>query len=106
MNFKDYLSKLPIPGNKTEHQENYFSLYITQTNVTATIWTIHQNNLTILNSASSHFDNTEGFHSEKTHHSLIEAANFCLDEALADIMPEPSQLLFGIPEEWLHQENI
>lgn len=94
------LDKLPknIPFlSKPEESEYYFALIIGFSHVTASVWGIERGKLEILSSS------TQPYHSDE---DLTEASNYALDEALGSFQPEPEQVLFGVPETWLMDENI
>lgn len=97
MKFLDSLSKyLPFP-KKEETGEYYFGLNIGATIVCGCVWGIRSGKLHIISSSKTAYE------SEK---DLIEAANFVLDEALADFQPEPTKILFGVPDDWLADEDL
>ncbi len=106
MNFLDKLPKLPFLSPKPEQTENFFALNIDFDKVTASIWTVYESRLHVLNTAVAPYQNGDDFESEESMNSLVEAANLSLDESLTDIMPEPTKLLFGVPDIWLEDENI
>lgn len=97
MNLKDLLPKsLPFTKPK-ETFEYFFALNITQDNVEGAVWGIEGNKLVIINSAS---------HKYETEADLVKAANYALDEALADFQPEPVKVLFGVPDAWLQDDDL
>ena len=90
------LPNLPFLS-KQESGEYYFALIIGFSKVTAAVWGIERGKLEIVSSS------TQNYHSDE---ELTEAANYALDEALGAFQPEPEQVLFGVPETWLQDENI
>lgn len=90
------LSSIPF-FSKQETAEYYFALTISFTKVTAAVWGIERGKLEIISSSTQSYHSTE---------ELTDAANFALDEALGAFQPEPEQVLFGVPESWLQDENI
>lgn len=106
MKFNDLLSKLKSLVPRKKITENFFSLNIDLDTVTAAVWTINQNRLVILNTARATYQNGDDFKSDKSILSFIDAANYSLDAALANITPEPTKLLFGVPDVWLEDDDI
>jgi hypothetical protein len=97
MKFLDnILSVLPLP-KKSAPEEYYFGLNISSTMVYGCVWGIRSNKLHVISSSKTVYE------SEK---DLVEAANFVLDEALADFQPEPSKILFGVPDDWLADDDL
>ncbi len=106
MNFLEKLPKFPFLSQRTTPSENFFALNIGLDKVTAAVWTIQGDHLQVLNTAIAAYQNGDDFKSEQTLNALIDAANLSLDEALANIAPEPVKLLFGVPDSWLEDENL
>lgn len=97
MNFKDLLPKsLPFSKSKQEF-EYFFALNITQNLVEGAVWGIEGNKLVVINTASHKYESED---------DLVKAANFALDEALADFQPEPTKILFGVPDAWLQDDDL
>ena len=90
------LNSLPIP-KKNEPVEYYFGLNISPSTVYGCVWGIRSGKLHVLSSSKTVYE------SEK---DLVEAANFVLDEALADFQPEPTKILFGVPDDWLADDDL
>lgn len=100
------LDKLPksLPFlQKNETREYYFSLNIGTQKITAAVWGISGKQLEIVNIGEYLFK-AEQSHINYEH--LIEGATVALDKALADFEPEPTQILFGVPDNWLQDENL
>jgi hypothetical protein len=107
MSLFDKLPKLPkISGKKETPRENFFALHVGFEEVTGAVWSMQGNRVYLLSTANSKYQDGDDFKSDKSQKSLIQAANQSLDEALADITPEPDKLLFGVPDAWLVDENI
>lgn len=104
MGFLDYLSKF-LPTSKPKVQaEYYFGLNIKHGMVTGSVWGIEGSKVRIISFVNRKFHEGEDF--SENPHSLIEAANIALDEALADFTPEPEKILFGVPDSWLQDEEL
>lgn len=104
MGFLDSLSKL-LPQKKDAIQsEYYFGLNIRQGHVTGSVWGIEGGKVRIISISERKFASGEDV--SENPHSLIEAANIVLDEALADFQPEPEKVLFGVPDSWLADEEL
>jgi hypothetical protein len=98
MSFLDKLPfDLPFLKNKSS-EEFYFALNIDKHQVEAAVWGILGKKLEIISFAFADYHGTE--------ESLIESANIALDEALADFQPEPTKVLFGVPEAWLQDDDL
>ncbi len=90
------LNVLPFP-KKAEPEEYFFGLNISSKMVYGCVWGIRSGKLHVLSSSKTVYE------SEK---DLVEAANYVLDEALADFQPEPSKILFGVPDDWLADDDL
>ncbi len=94
------LDKLPksLPFSKpTVKQEYFFAVNIGSTEVTGAVWGIEHKHLQLISSVSMNY---------QAEADLIEAINQVLDEALADFQPEPTKVLFGVPDSWLQDDNL
>lgn len=97
MQLPDFLSKILPNGGNQELGKYYFALNIGSNEVEGAVWGIEGVEMRLLRTAKARFeDETE----------IIEAANLALDDALADFLPEPTQVLFGVPDSWLQDENL
>lgn len=96
MSLFDKLSDL-LPLKKSDSSEYYFGLNVTAESVYGCVWGIRGGKLHIVSSSKTAYE------SEK---DLIEAANYVLDEALADFQPEPTKILFGVPDSWLADDDL
>lgn len=104
MGFLDSLSKFLPTQRKQVQAEYFFGLNIKHGLVTGSIWGIEGNKVRIISFKDRKFSE-EGDISESPH-SLVEASNIALDEALADFQPEPEKILFGVPDSWLQDEEL
>lgn len=87
-----------IPKFKSEEKaEYYFALNIEPEILEASVWGVERKKLRIINTS------TQKYQSED---ELTRVANFVLDNALADYTPEPSKILFGVPDSWLQDEDL
>lgn len=100
----DYLSKILPSKRKENPSEYYFGLDIRHGFVTGSVWGIEGGKAKIISLVHRNFHPAENF--PESAHSLIEAANIALDEALADFQPEPEKILFGVPDSWLADEEL
>lgn len=104
MGFLDSLSKF-LPTRKPQTQaEYYFGLNIKHGLVTGSVWGIEGNKVRIVSFIDRKYHEAEDI--SENPHSLVEAANIALDEALADFQPEPEKILFGVPDSWLQDDEL
>ncbi|MBI2011344.1 hypothetical protein HYS91_01115 [Candidatus Daviesbacteria bacterium] len=96
MSFLDKLPKLPFFSPKSSENEYFFALNIDQTQVQASLWSLENNQLKLVNIALANIEDGK----------LIEAANLSLDETLGALEIEPSKILFGVPDSWLQDDNL
>lgn len=104
MSIFDNFSKFLPSTNKKIQAEYYFGLNIKQGLVEGSVWGIEGGKVRIVSAAKRKFHAPENL--SENPHSLIEAANIALDEALADFQPEPEKILFGVPDFWLADEDL
>src|SRR3989344_3973756 len=101
MNIFDKLSSLipsiPFLGKNNDNLECFFAVNIGGGKVTASVWGVDGKKLHIINTASSKFESEE---------DLILASNYALDDDLADFEPEPTKILFGVPDSWLQDDDL
>ncbi|MBI2593728.1 hypothetical protein HYW44_03730 [Candidatus Daviesbacteria bacterium] len=100
----DYLSKILPSKRKENPSEYYFGLDIRHGFVIGSVWGIEGEKVKIISLVHRNFHPAENF--PENAHSLVEAANIALDEALADFQPEPEKILFGVPDSWLADEEL
>lgn len=96
MNFKDLLPK-NLPFKEAPQKEYYFAINISPKEVVGVVWGIEAKSLKVINSATASYEDQEG---------LAQACNQVLDEALGSFQPEPTKILFGVPDNWLIDENL
>lgn len=96
MDLPKFLPKL-FTSSGSSRAEYFFALNIDSDKVEGAIWGVEGKKLQIVSVAAARY------HSED---ELIEAANFALDEALADFQPEPEKVLFGVPDAWMQDEEL
>src|SRR3989344_435690 len=97
MNLKDLLPKKFTARAKKSQAEYFFALNITPNVITAALWGVLDQKLDIVRSAQIEYTTEE---------DLVESANRVIDEALADFEIEPTKVLFGVPDSWLHEDNL
>ncbi len=97
MSFIDKLSAL-IPLNKKEEiLEYFFALNIEPENLTVALWTIEKKELKLLDVASQNY---------KSQAEIVNIADKLLDSVLGVKDVEVAKILFGVPDSWLHEENL
>lgn len=98
MRLLDKLSQyLPFLSGSPKESEYFFALNISSEQVEGAVWGIDGDKLIIVNTAT---------HQYQSQQELITTANFALDEALADFQPEPTKVLFGVPDSWLQDDDL
>lgn len=97
MNLQDLLPKIPLLSKTEEKREFYFALNIGNKDVVASVWGIEGKGLQILNIAKAPYSTEE---------EIIDASNMALDNALGSFEPEPTKILFGVPDSWLQDDNL
>jgi hypothetical protein len=97
MSLLDKLPKLPFVSGGNSSSEYFFALNILPHVLEAALWGIEGRKLVILNTFSTKYPTNE---------KLTQAANYVLDEALADFPFEPTKILFGVPETWIQDDNL
>jgi hypothetical protein len=98
MNFKDLLPKnIPFLSGGSKDLEYFFALNIGSAELTAAVWGIDGNHLRIINTVNMPVGRDD---------DLVEAGNRVLDEVLGNFQPEPEKILFGVPDNWLQDDNL
>lgn len=98
MRLLDKLSQyLPFLSSSPKQSEYFFALNISSEQVEGAVWGVDGDSLRIINSATHKYASPD---------DLAKAANFALDEALADFQPEPEKVLFGVPDSWLQDDDL
>lgn len=105
MSLKDLLPKVLPINNEKEAAEYFFALQVSENTVEAAVWGIRGNRLLLVNTAKAKYSTGSDPNSDGGK-ELIESANLALDEALATFQPEPTKLLFGVPDFWLQDEDL
>ncbi|MBI3485425.1 hypothetical protein HY025_00610 [Candidatus Daviesbacteria bacterium] len=93
--FDNFAKFLPI-NKKSSDIEYFFALNIESQSIEGAVWGIEHGKLVVVSASRQNYK--EG--------DLIEVANLCLDLALADFQPEPEKILFGVPDNWLQDDNL
>ena len=97
MSFLDKLSSLIPFGKKEETVEYFFALNITSEKLTAALWTIEGKFLKVIDSASENYSSPD---------DLVSTSDKLLDKVLGIRELEVSKILFGVPSNWLTDENL
>ena len=97
MLLKDILAKLN--SKKQKKTEAFLTLEISRGLVKSAVWTVKEEKTAVLN-----FGSTEEW--EKESQGLIAAADLSLTKASEGIIPEPTRVIFGLPEGWVEGEEI
>lgn len=105
MSFLDKLPKLPFGSPNKSNFEYYFGLNIEPDQVVGSVWGIEGEKMKIVNTAKAPYKSLDSS-PDGTGEGITEAANFALDQALADFEPEPAKILFGVPDDWLLDEDL
>lgn len=97
MSFLEKVSSIIPIGKKEEVLEYFFALNIESENLTAALWTIDKKELKILEVASAEY---------KLNQDIVNIADKLLDAVLGVREIEVKKILFGVPDGWLHQDNL
>jgi len=97
MSLRDFLPKGFPFSHPAEQREYFFGLDIGFSEVVASVWGVSGKNLEIINVARAPYSDVE---------EILDASNQALDEALQDFTPEPKKILFGVPDNWLQDDNL
>lgn len=90
---KKFTSQEPKP-------EQFFALNLSEEKVQAAVWTVKDGRTEIVKLGSS--EAWDG----KTKEELLKAADQSLTQASAGLKPEPSGVIFGLPDTWIEKETI
>src|SRR5438552_2187128 len=97
MSFLDKLSaRLPF-GKKAEVLEYFFALNITAESLTAALWTIEGKELKILETSAENYSSLD---------EIPSVTDKLLDEVLGIREIDVQKILFGVPSNWLSDENL
>ena len=97
MSFLNKFSALNPFFKKEEILENYFALNIESENLTVSLWTIDKKELKVLDVVSEKYKGVE---------EIVGVSDKLLDAVLGIKTVEPQKILFGVPDSWLHEENL
>ncbi len=97
MSLFDKLSALVPFGKKEEILEYFFALNIGSGKLTAALWTVERKQLKILETAEEVYSSLE---------NLPHLTDKLLDAVLGIREIEPQKILFGVPSNWLSDENL
>lgn len=97
MSFLNNLTaKLPF-GKSPQLSEYYFALIIGLSELTASVWTLFNNEVEIL---------SQTVVSYKSNDELLDKAYQSLEESLGVLEVEPKKVLFGVPDSWNIDDNL
>lgn len=97
MDFLSRITALMPFAKKKEAIEYFFALNIAQEKLTCALWSIANNQLKILETASDTYASLD---------DLTKLTDKLLDETLGIKELEPQKILFGVPSAWLADENL
>ena len=97
MNLLDKFSTLIPFGKKKEVLEYFFALNISSEKLTAALWTIEGKQLKILETVSENYSSVD---------DLVTTTDKLLDKVLGIRELEVEKILFGVPSNWLTDENL
>lgn len=98
MDFRKFLPSNILPSfGKSQPTESFFALNIESDRVSGALWVLSGRKLQIINTAQSVYASPE---------ELVETSIRVLDSALADYDFDPKEVLFGVPDSWLHDDNL
>ncbi|MBI4037299.1 hypothetical protein HY385_02650 [Candidatus Daviesbacteria bacterium] len=97
MSFLDKITaQLPLQ-KQSEAPEHFFALNIGLSQISAAVWSITGNRLSLLNQSSTAYED---------HDDLITKTPHLLDEVVEGLGVEPHQVLFGVPDSWSLDDNL
>lgn len=83
--------------NKPSITEHYFALNISPTQIKVCIWTVDGTRLLVNNPSSATY---------KSFDDILGVADGLLDQALGELPYEPEKILFGVPDDWLIDDDL
>ena len=89
-------AQLPFIKKATK-PEYFFALNIGLENIKASIWTIENDNLQVVNPLSAKYSSTD---------EILDVADKLLDGVLGNSTTEPEKILFGVPDTYLLDEEL
>lgn len=97
MNFLNKITSLIPLGKKEEAVEYFFALNIGPEKLTVALWSLQGSQLKILSITSDHYSGNE---------EILRVSDKLLDEVLGERAIEPKQILFGVPDHFLQDEDL
>lgn len=88
--------KLPF-GKSKEKAEYLFAVNIGPQVVTAAVWSLAGNKITVLNPSFATYSSTD---------ELVEVLDKLLPKTLGNLSVELEKVLFGVPEGWLQDDDL
>ncbi|MDZ7586812.1 MAG: hypothetical protein U0946_03580, partial [Patescibacteria group bacterium] len=98
MELKNLLIKLKHKEEK--HPEYFFAVEITEELIKTAIWTVADGQTQVVKLGQSQVWDGQ------TQEKLVSAIDQSISEISAHISPEPSGVIFGLPESWLDSDTI
>lgn len=98
MELKNLLTKLK--HKEENHQEYFFAVEVTEELIKTAIWTVADGQTQVVKVGQS--QTWDG----QTQEKLVSAIDQSISAISANISPEPSGVIFGLPEAWLDSDNI
>lgn len=97
MNFLNKIISLIPLGKKEEAVEYFFALNIGPEVLTVALWSLQGSQLRILSIAADRYGGSE---------EILRVSDKLLDEVLGERAVEPKQILFGVPDHFLQDEDL
>lgn len=97
MSFFDKLTATLPFSKKEEKVEYYFGLNIGSNILTAALWAVKDKKLEVLKTASKNYLSLE---------AITTITDELLDIVLGTLQVEPQKILFGVPDNWLSDDNL
>lgn len=97
MEIKNLLNKLK---HKEELPEQFFALELSEDTIKSAVWTVLDGHTKVVKIGSN--QTWDG----KNESALIEKVDQSISDASENLDPEPSGVIFGLPELWLEKETI
>lgn len=85
-----FLKKATVP-------EYFFALNIGLEKIKASVWTVENGQLRVINPVSADYSGTD---------QILDVADKLLDSSLGDLSYEPEKILFGVPDSFLLDEEL
>ncbi|MDO8639213.1 MAG: hypothetical protein Q7R43_06570 [Candidatus Daviesbacteria bacterium] len=92
----DLTAKLSF-GKSPEQIEYYFALVIGLSELTASVWTLFNNEVEILNQSTIAYQGND---------ELLDKSYQALENSLGVLEVEPKKVLFGVPDSWNIDDNL